>query len=122
MALRLFSYLWLALTCYLLLNPKVGFEQHVLFPNEDKVAHLGLFFNLFVLWKPELRKLFSLNYKHALVLAAGIGLFMSIVTELLQHYIPGRQMDWQDFIFNVLGILFGILFMLLLEKKKTNVA
>ena len=78
---RLFSYLWLGLTCYLLFKPGLGFEKAVFFPGEDKVAHLILFLNLTFLWGLNFSRTFDLNAGFVIKLLAIIGILFAALSE-----------------------------------------
>lgn len=117
MALRILTYFWLALTLTLLLKPEIGFEQAVFFIGEDKVVHFGLFVTLTLLWCRYMVEELMIHRSAALIMVLTVGLFLSGVTELMQHYIPGRGTDWADFFFNVIGVTSGMIFYVLFEKR-----
>ncbi len=118
MLFRVFSYVWLALTLYVLLKPGLGFEEVVFFRHEDKVAHFGLFLNLTLLWYREFAINLGIEHRKSLLAVVVFGVIIAGFTEVLQKYIPNRGMDAIDFIFNLLGVFSGVFFYLILEKTK----
>lgn len=76
----------------------------------DKVVHFSLFFILSL----------SINYtfenKKELPTALILGMFLGVITEVLQRHIPGRLMDAYDILADDLGFIFGYL----LYQSKSN--
>lgn len=118
---RIFSYCWLGLTCYLLFKPGLGFEQAVFFAGEDKVAHLILFWNLTFLWGLNFSTTFLLDKWIVIKMITVFGLIFAGLSEWIQDYIPHRGMDLADFIFDAIGIIFGIILFFFVEKRLNHV-
>jgi len=59
-----------------------------------------------------------MSYKKSLWAIILFGVIIAGFTEVLQQYIPNRGMDLIDFILNLVGVSFGVLFYLILEKTK----
>lgn len=122
MFLRIFSYIWLVLTLFLLLKPGVGYEQVVLFENEDKVAHFTLFFNLSFLWQREFQRILAFNFKTSIIYSAVFTVVLSGLTEVAQDFIPYRGMDIADFGFNIIGVIVGLIFAFFIEKRSPSIS
>jgi VanZ family protein len=118
---RLGSYAWLGFTCYLLFKPGLGFEQVVFFPGEDKLAHLLLFLNLTFLWGLNFSQTFDLHAVFISKILAIVGILFAGLSEWIQDYIPNRGMDAADFLFDSMGILFGITMFFFVEKRLNDV-
>lgn len=77
----------------------------------DKISHFiaysCLMLNIGILVYPNKRKIFT-----GVVLAV----FLGVIIEILQHYIPGRFMSLGDVIANTLGALLGMILILLFGK------
>lgn len=114
---KLFSYFWLGITCYLLFKPGLGFHNPVFFSGEDKAAHLILFLNLTFLWGLNFRTSLDLDPVLTIKLLAIVGLIFAALSEWIQNYIPNRGMDFADFVFDAVGILFGIMAFFFIEKR-----
>ena len=65
-------------------------------------------------------------YKHywGIIISGGIGLFVAILTEAIQTFVPGRSGEFLDVLIDASGYLFGlgiiclILFLILRHRKK----
>jgi len=80
----------------------------------DYLEHFGIFFilgMLYILWTRSLK----LNPMLTLVLYA-------VCTELIQIFIPGRTFNPWDFIYNVLGLLIGVIVVnkIIIKKLRIN--
>lgn len=73
-------------------------------PYVDKLVHFLMYFGLAL----------NLSYKYQKtkhrVLAVVSGGLMGVVLELIQHFIPGRDMSFIDGVANGIGLIFGWLF------------
>ena len=118
---RFFSYAWLGITCYLLFKPGLGFEQAVFFPGEDKLAHFILFLNLTFLWGLNFSQTFDLHASFVIKILAIVGISFAGLSEWIQDFIPNRGMDLADFLFDSIGILFGIIAFFFVEKRLNDV-
>jgi VanZ family protein len=105
------------MTLILLLKPGLGVEQNILFANEDKVVHLGLFLSLTLLWFRYFNQELSIALDKVVLLVLITGFVLSAGTELLQDFVPGRETDFIDFIFNMGGVAIGVVFSYILEKR-----
>ena len=114
---RIASYIWLGLTCYLLFKPDLGFDRHVLFPGEDKAAHLILFGNLTFLWALNFRFALLLHRKMVSWLVLTLGVFFALGSELIQEFLPKRSMDLEDVLYDLIGIFFGYFLFFFIEKR-----
>lgn len=85
---------------YLLLKPAGQTSETFLFEHSDKLIHfVGHFIlaNLYLWYRADKMKLVSI-----------LLLIMAILTEFLQHLIPGRSFDIWDIIANLLGVILGL--------------
>jgi VanZ family protein len=114
---RAISYFWLAITCYLLFKPGIGYNEPVFFIGEDKLAHFTLFFNLTFLWGLNFRQTLDLNRNFTFKVLIGFGVVFAALSEWIQEYIPYREMDLADFIFDLIGIIFGVVLFFFIEKR-----
>ncbi len=76
----------------------------------DYALHFMAYFSLsflFFLWKSD--QYFRIR-KHLLVFFLMGALFLSLFTELAQSILPNRSFNPMDFLFNVTGILIGVIF------------
>jgi VanZ family protein len=91
---------WVALTLTLtsIPNPEFGLS----FPGADKVAHFGFYGVagfLFVLWRRETGR----GAAAAVVWAAIFAALLGAVDEFHQQWIPGRSMEFLDWVTDVAG-------------------
>lgn len=92
--------------------PDIGFNVN------DKLIHLFVFFFLTIL--------LLIAAKRENFLRISSGKFIQVVsvivvligasTEVLQNYIPGRQMDLADMVANIIGVLIGVITFRLFNK------
>jgi VanZ family protein len=83
--------------------------------NFDKIAHVCLFAItgfVTIFGTDFLRQL-----RNRVILALIAGLILSGVTEVAQHFIAHRIMDIYDFLANIVGLGFGLLFYNLLYRR-----
>ncbi|MFY0626064.1 MAG: VanZ family protein [Reichenbachiella sp.] len=85
-------------------------------PHFDKLVHACLFF----IWSTTLGMSFKTHpaknvFSFALVIMAGI--LLGFGTEYFQTYVPGRTADPLDFIFDSLGLGFGLVFTFIIKNK-----
>ncbi len=91
---------WVALTLTLTSIPNPGFAPS--FPGADKIAHFGFYGVagfLFVLWRRETGKGAAVAVVWAAIFAALLG----AVDEFHQQWIPGRSMEFLDWVTDVAG-------------------
>ena len=91
---------WVAFTLTLTSIPNPEFGP--LFPGADKVAHFGFYGVmgfLFVLWRRET----GTGGTAAVVWAAIFAAFLGAVDEVHQQWIPGRSMDFLDWVADFAG-------------------
>ncbi len=104
----LVTLLWSIVMFLLLLLP--GDQISVSFArDQDKCAHFlafMLFSALLILCVPKAKKMFSLtNSSFVMVFGSGCG----VVTELMQHVVPGRTPCCFDGVANIAGVVSGII-------------
>jgi len=87
-------------------------------PFMDKIVHSGLYFILSFLLTWDLNKLdiykFSKNAIITIIYSTSVGLFMEITQKYLAQ---NRSFDIFDELFNIIGVLSGILFFYKFENK-----
>lgn len=78
----------------------------------DKISHFiaysCLMLNIGMLVYPNKRKIF---------IGVVLAVFLGILIEILQHYIPGRFMSLGDVIANTIGVLLGTILILLFGQS-----
>lgn len=86
-----------------------------LIPYGDKIAHFGVFAiwaGLFILYLSR-----SAQKGWSIILIIGIaGLFLASVTEIGQQYVPGREADIIDMVFDGIGLGLGSYITFMLKK------
>lgn len=113
-------WLWLAIILFITLVPqshKVIKTNSNSFFRLDYTIHFFVYFSLsvlFIFWR--INQWFRISTKELIwyVLA---GIAVCSITELLQLYIPGRTFNKIDLLFNIFGILTGIISTKLLLLK-----
>lgn len=104
--------LWVLSICYLSFSSLENIQIPSFF-SADKVAHIGMYFTLEMLFLIPL-SYNSKGFKYVTIFAV----VFSLLTELIQHFfILNRQGEFADFLANLLGIL--IAYILLRYKYKT---
>jgi VanZ family protein len=112
--------LWTIFLLSLLLSP-IAWWKGVPGPWEvkyfDKVAHFGLFaITGFV-------GVFSTNFqsrfKTRVLIAIVLGLFLAIITEFLQYFIPNRHAELYDVLIDAIGLGIGLLLYAFLYRNHT---
>lgn len=84
----------------------------------DKVLHfaayfvLGVLLNLALMFQNRNKALKEKNSVYTLI----TGIFYAIIDEVHQHFIPGRSMEFLDFVADFLGLVLAIVFVLFLLK------
>ncbi len=95
---------WVALTLTLTSIPNPEFGPS--FPGADKIAHFGFYGVmgfLFVLWRREI----GTGAAVAVVLAAIFAALLGAVDEFHQQWIPGRSMEFFDWVADFAGGMAG---------------
>lgn len=80
----------------------------------DKIAHFMMFFYLGF----NIRR--SLDRKYQKFVAVLLGISLGVITELLQQYIPGRNLETMDGVMDTLGVIMGCLLYPKLKTMKDN--
>jgi VanZ family protein len=96
---------WTALVLALMWLPSVKSPPSFLGELTDKAGHLGVFGVLSALWLRALHN--GDSPAHALRIALVGGLAFSLVTELGQGFVPGREVALGDLVANWLGVGLG---------------
>jgi len=90
-------------------------EKIMLFPLQDKIAHLLMF----AMWGLLLGLLLNYTSSQSLTVPAFIGgVFFSATDEILQQFASGRSVDFIDWVFDALGITLGMLFFYYILKAR----
>ena len=103
---------WSVIILFLTLTPGADepgwFDQ---FPHLDKLAHFSLFAVFAGLshlgWVQKKTSKKDVTILRSWIIGSGI--VLSAATELLQFYVPYRNMDWLDWIADIFGLGFGLL-------------
>ncbi|MFH1412332.1 MAG: VanZ family protein [Candidatus Omnitrophota bacterium] len=77
--------------------------------NFDKMAHFLEYMVLSILLIRALYRAWSLPMSKNAVIALILGCVYGIVMELIQLFIPGREADIRDVIFNLIGATAGVI-------------
>jgi VanZ family protein len=96
---------WTALTLFLMLTPSIKIPYNFLGDLTDKAGHLAAFCVLAILWYLVLTGYLprSNTFWITLVLTVIFG----ACTELGQYFVPGRDVEFFDFVANALGATLG---------------
>ncbi|MFO8184393.1 MAG: VanZ family protein [Candidatus Aegiribacteria sp.] len=76
-----------------------------LFPNQDKVLHMGEYFFLFIAMFMN-RDIFRGPHPFALMFA--VGTLYAVSDEVHQHFVPGRDCSAGDLLADILGLAVGL--------------
>lgn len=105
--------LWLVLFGLLLFLSVTELDERVsLFPNVDKLYHLGYYSMLALLWA------FATREKWIVMAGCLFMLHSGILIESLQYYLPARSFSFLDIIANITGLVLGSCLFLALRKKR----
>ena len=93
--------------------PDIGFNLN------DKIIHLIIFLVLTTLFLAAAKRenFLKINSGKIIVTVFLIVSIIAVLTEVLQHFIPGRKMDVSDLIANETGVVTGIIAVRLLYKR-----
>ena len=85
----------------------------------DKIIHLIIFLVLTTLFLAAAKRenFLKINSGKIIVTVFLIVSIIAVLTEVLQHFIPGRKMDVSDLIANETGVVTGIIAVRLLYKR-----
>ena len=95
--------LWLAFIAYLSLTPDTPVSSPV--PGMDKVIHLVFYLVLTWLLGKSLKKEIGVVGAIFWTLLIAIPVCVGISIELIQSTVPGREREWMDIVFNVIGTM-----------------
>lgn len=115
---NLFTIIWAGIILLLILMPGQQFPELGNLFSFDKLAHTGVFAILVLLMiigftkQQKFSKLREKPIKYSLL----ISLFYASILELSQSLIPDRYANFYDMAFNILGVLVGYIFFLLIYK------
>ncbi|QYJ69386.1 VanZ family protein [Flavobacterium litorale] len=88
------------------------------FPNKDKFGHLTFYFVFTILWYVYFRCR-KIKIKRAQILALLFAFAYGTIVEILQGlFTEARQADVMDVVFNTLGSILAIGFLLFIRKNK----
>ena len=112
---------WVILLSYGLLKPgDPNDPAYFLFPEDDKLIHLGLFAGATTLWLLSMRLDWQIDRLKS-ILIAGIGSVVAAAsTELIQFSVPYRSPDIYDFLSNALGVILVIGVYLRISRKEVE--
>ena len=78
------------------------------FEHQDKLLHFGLYFVLvFAAARAMLHFFPQLKFRKVILLASFFCLAYAAFEENLQAFVPGREVEWADFVANAFGVLVG---------------
>ncbi len=115
-----FTFIWVAVILFLTLLP----GQHMPTTLDwdmlsfDKLAHMGVFCLLVFLTNIGSIKQSSYKYlkRNAYSTSIGFGITYGLIIELLQSAIPGRSLEWNDLLANIIGCILGFVIFWLIYK------
>lgn len=104
------TWFWLAASTVAMLTPGSTLPDVSVFRFQDKLIHFFLFFVLsYLAVGLGIKEKINLNVNTRFwINFALLALLPSIVLETAQHLIPYRSFDFNDLLFNVLGVFSGL--------------
>jgi len=110
--------IWAILLFVLLATPISMVSLTLLWPYEHAglVSHFILFFVSVFIGLVCTKYLCS--FRTRLIIFTGAGMFLSVTLELVQILIPGRDMSFGDIVFNIAGLVAGLVFCIVLYNIK----
>lgn len=117
---NLFGIIWLVLIFILGLTPGKSMPSTDLWVmlSFDKVAHFivfGVFSMLLIIGFTKQYSYLFMRY-HAAKMAVGTSLFVGLLIEIIQSFIPGRSLEVYDLLANSIGAFIGFGFFYLIYK------
>lgn len=97
------SCLWLAFIAYLSLTPDTPVSSPL--PGLDKVVHLTFYLVLSWLLGKSLKREIGISGPLFWLILIVIPVCIGIGIELIQSTVPGREREWLDIVFNILGTM-----------------
>ncbi|MEL7006060.1 MAG: VanZ family protein [Bacteroidota bacterium] len=113
------SILWAVLILVLTLTPGKHVPQVGIF-DYDKLGHsviFGILSFLIPFGLIELRKT-SIPLKRIIWFSLTFTILYGLILEGMQHFIPGRAMDYVDAIANTAGAMVGVVLFVLINKRR----
>ncbi|WP_169515987.1 VanZ family protein [Gaetbulibacter saemankumensis] len=84
----------------------------------DKIFHIGSYLTLCILWFYSFLYKFKFEKNSALIYASVFAFFFGIIIEVLQGVLTeSRASDFYDVVANSLGILVGVIFILIIQRR-----
>lgn len=111
--------IWVVLMSYGLLKPgDPNDPSYFLFPEDDKLIHLGLFAGATFLWIQSMKVEWKVVHQRAMSIAFFGGIILAASTETFQFWVPFRTPDFFDFFSNALGVVVSTTVHYFMEKKQ----
>lgn len=89
----------------------------IVFPGDDKAIHFLLFAIFSQLFLLAMKYEWRGNIQSRVIIVCAFATALATSTEWLQQFIPYRSTDYYDFLFDISGMLFVVIFHLMWEKR-----